>query len=711
MAEKYWATLQGEEFGSALSDRLEDADPLNKQGGGRAGVVRRCYQYYYGVDEDSGLHGSSQIIRGGEQGELAKVRVNHARSLVNTLQNLITSSKLVWSPRCVNVDANSIKQVRLAQQLLEYYFHEMGFLGLSNQALEQALGPGAGECFVLLDWNENSGDEVLPDPDRGMELAKTGDAELVLVPTWDVFRDDRKPSWSALDWVIVRRLINKWDVAARWAPEVPPDPANGPGLAQEADQNEKLRQRILEQPALHPIANQYPARRTDDEQLEVFYFFHKRTPAVPEGREALFLADGTLLTSGPAKLDSWPLKRLAVAELYNTPFPYTPFLEILGVQELLDSLETCVASNQTAFGTQYVVAVKDTDISPQDVTSGMRMLYVNSMQDAPQALQLTKTAPELFNHMDMLKKWQELLFGLNSVVRGEPQSGDQSGSALALLSTQALQQASTIQTAYLRFVEEIGDGLFEMLRKFLAGPKKLAIVGKGNAFLVTDTQVDPDALLRINRVQVDIGSPLSQTASGRLQMAQDLMQMQALKGSEQYLEVIETGKLEPMTQATSNQLLLIRSENEMLMNGQVPTALITDDHMLHMREHAASMASPQVRSDPAKVEAHLAHMMQHQNLYFTAPPGLLIMMGQTPPPPGMGPDGFPLPMVPPPEPSAPPQQEGVSAPGGTPAAPPGVAGNPAAGNAPVDMPRLPTNPQTGEQYDPATGGGAVNPGG
>ncbi len=701
MADQYWAALTGREFGSALSDKLEDADPLKSLSGGRASQIRRCFSYYYGIDAESGTHGTSQVLRGGEQGELAKVKINHSRALVNTLQNLITSAKLVWSPRCVNTDVDSIKQVRLAQQLLEYYFHEFGFLSLSNRALEQALGPGAGESFVLLEWDQAGGDDVLPDPDTN-QMAKTGDAKLHLVPTWDVFRDENKKSWNDLDWVIVRRYVNKWDVAAQYAPVMPPDEF---GMPTESDDHKSLREAILGQPTLTPVNGVYPAEKDSDE-VEIFYFYHKRTPAVPQGKDALFLADGTLLSESPAKLDKWPLKRMAVGELYNTPFPYTPFLEILGIQELMDSLETSIASNQTAFGTQYIVAEKGSDIEPEDLSSGLRLIYTNPGSAPPAPLQLTKTAPEIFSHLEMLKGYQELIFGLNSVVRGEPQSGDQSGSALALLSSNAIQQASTIQTNYLKFVEEIGDCLFEMLRRFMSGPKKLAIVGKGNSFLVDETEVTPESFDRIQRVQVDVGNAMAQTASGRLQIAKDLMQLSQNRFTpEQYLEVLETGKLEPMTQSTSNQLLLIRSENEQIRGGMKPPALILDDHMLHVREHAAEAASPQARRDPRVMEALLGHIQEHEQLYFTAPPGLLIMSGQQPPPPGFGADGRP---VPPPAPGPTPPG-GESPPGGSQPVPPGIPGNPDAGAAPTEMPRLPTNPATGEQFQPgeAPGGSGV----
>lgn len=693
--DKYWASRAGEEFGQALADKLEDADPLKNLSGGRAAQIRRCYSFYYGVDEESGAHGTSQVLRGGEQGELAKVKINHSRALVNTLQNLITASKLVWSPKCVNIDADSIKQVRLAQQLLEYYFKEIGFLNKSNRCLEQALGPGAGEAFVLLDWDEAGGDDVLPDPDAGEQMAKTGDAVLHIVPTWDVFRDDYKHSWDDLDWVIVRRYLNKWDVAAQFSPEIPAFEGM-PGY--ESEENRDLRERILAQPTLSPTGSSTFPATEDSDEIQVFYFFHKRTPAVPEGRDAIFLADGTLISDSPAKLDKWPLKRLAVAELFNTPYPYTPFLEILGIQEIMDSLESSISTNQTAFGTQYITAEKDSDISPEDLTSGLRMIYRNPGSPPPAALQLTQTPPEIFSHLEMLKKYQELIFGLNSVVRGEPQSGEQSGSALALLQSQALQQASTIQTNYLRFVEEIGDCLFEMLRKWLSGPKKLAIVGKGNAFLVNETEVSRDSFDRVKRVQVEVGNPMGQTTSGRAEIAKDLMQMGVLKSAEQYLEVLETGKLEPVTESLSNELLLIRSEGEQIRSGEMPPALILDDHMLHVREHRALLATPEARRDPKIVQACLGHIQQHEQLYFTAPPGLLIMSGQQPPPPGFGPDGR---MMAPP-PGAPPQ--GGTPPGGpppsgaSPKAPPSPAGNPDAGQAPPqgEMPEMPTNPATGQ---------------
>ena len=82
---QYWAALADpEEFGRKVLERVDKFADLRLVQGVNSKHAR-AYQYYFGMDP-SGVHATSQVLRGGEQGELAEIRVNHARPLVNTLQ-------------------------------------------------------------------------------------------------------------------------------------------------------------------------------------------------------------------------------------------------------------------------------------------------------------------------------------------------------------------------------------------------------------------------------------------------------------------------------------------------------------------------------------------------------------------------------------------------------------------------------------------------
>lgn len=655
----YWAAVPTDEIGEKLSAKLQTlaADQLVTT---LAQQDARSYQYFYGLNPE-GVHATSQVLRGGDEGELAEMRVNHARPLVNTLLNLIVAPKIVWSPKATNIDAAAIAECELAASILEYYWRDKQVSKHAVLALEDALVFREG--FVLVEWDDSAGDDVLSDD--GVTTTRAGDLRYTNISRWDVIRDPNKTSWDALDWVMVRLFRNRYDLAAQY-----------PEQAEEIHRNAEDKK--------HEFGR--PVDTGDSDDVAVYRFYHRRSAAIPTGRQLLCLLDGTVLEGSDTTLefDDIPLYRVSAGELRGTPFGYSPFLDIQGVQELMDSLHTCIASNQSTFGTQSIAIQKGTEYDLEQTGGGMRIWEYPQDGKPPEALQLTKTPNEIFQYLAQLKKEQELLFGLNSVVRGEPQSGEMSGSALALLESQALQQSSTIQANYLRFVEGLGNCTIYVIQRKAKLPTKIAIVGKNNTSLVTETQYTGKSLGRIKKVQVEVGNPLSQTSAGRIEMAKDLLQHGFIKSPEQYLQVLTTGRLDPLTQSLSKELLLIRSENEQLMEGEVPPVFYLDDAPLHIREHRSVLCDPAVRRNPMAVEAVKSHIAMHEQEYFNASPQTLALAGV--PPPQMPPPG-----APPPGPDGPP---GPPSPGGPQPEQP-------------ELPSLPKNPATGQQWDPVTGGGAV----
>lgn len=678
--DSYWAAAQTEDFVRKAVARVDDYAESSLFST-LSSLQTRAYQYYYGLDANN-VHTTSQVLRGGDVGELAAIRVNHSRSLVNTLLNLIVAPKLSWTPKAVNIDYESIKQCELAAALLEYYWVEKRVSSFSVRALEEALVFGEG--FVYVDWEEQAGQDYSATEDLSATI-KSGDLQFTNISSWDVIRDPFKQSYDALDWVIVRTWKSKWEIVAKYAPYSPApvgDPEAPDAESFELDENAELRNLILSAPSDVKLESSNPTAE-DSDDIPVYHFLHKRTPALPDGRHTVFLTNEAVLSDGKLDFEEWPLYRVSAGEMTGAPFGYTPYFDVLGVQELMDSLNTSIASNQSTFGTQLIAVQDGSDAGSDNLAGGMKVIYYPRDGKPPEAINLTRTPSEIFSHLQTLKKEQELLFGLNSVVRGEPQSGELSGSALALLQSQALQQSSTIQSNYLRFVQGIGDCVVYTIRTRASAPQKIAIVGKSSQFLVTETEFTGESLSRVKKVLVEIGNPMAQTAAGRSEMAKELMQMGLVKTPEQYHQVLLTGRLEPLTQSLQHELLLIRSENESLSRGEQPPALALDDHLLHAREHRAVLANPEARRSPEVTQAVLAHIQEHEQLFFTVPPTTLQMVGQTPP----------MPMGPPGGPGAGPAE----------APPPGAEPTTPA----AELPQPPKNAATGEEWNPVDGGGAV----
>jgi hypothetical protein len=140
----------------------------------------------------------------------------------------------------------------------------------------------------------------------------------------------------------------------------------------------------------------------------------------------------------------------------------------------------------------------------------------------------------------------------------------------------------------------------------------------------------------ISRVVVDVGNALATTTAGRVQMADNLIQMGVITNPEQYFSVINTGRLETMTEGANNQSLLIRAENERLADGETDVvATAVDKHSLHIREHMNVLADPDLRMDEELVGRVLAHIQEHIVLLQTVDPNLLALIGEQ----SLGPQG------------------------------------------------------------------------
>lgn len=121
------------------------------------------------------------------------------------------------------------------------------------------------------------------------------------------------------------------------------------------------------------------------------------------------------------------------------------------------------------------------------------------------------------------------------------------------------------------------------------------------------------------------------TTAGRAEMASNLLQMGLIQTPEEYFAVLNTGKLDPLVQGQHDELLLIKAENERLVEGDIDVlAIDTDNHALHIREHKTVLADPDSRLDAELVARTLAHIQEHIDALREVQPDLLSITGQQP---------------------------------------------------------------------------------
>jgi hypothetical protein len=600
---KYFAAKESDETADILltkADEWFNRIELN----GYLDKIRQMWLAYHGAFYED-IENSHNITFSGEQGELTNISVNHIRNIATNMKTLITSSRPSMQARSTNTDYKSLVQTKLANGLLDYYLREKKLENYLDRAVEYALVLGSG--YVKMEWNETAGDVYDYNEDTGVEI-REGDIEFSNLSPFDVVFDGSRED-SNHDWVICRSFKNKFDLAAKY-PEF-----------KSKIEKLKTKDEILQY--------HFTSINMDDTDLiPVYEFYHKRTEAMEDGRYMLFLSDTITLIDSPMPYRDLPIYRITPGEYLGTPYGYSPLFDLLPIQDAINSSYSTILTNHNAFGVSNVIVPRGADINVDFISGGLNIIEGNFTNGRPESLNLTQTPKEIFDFMQILERQMETISGINAVARGNPPSNLKSGNAMALMASMSIQYMSGLQRSYVQLIEDIGTGLVNVLKDFASVPRIAMITGKTNRTEMKE--FTGDDLSSINRVIVDIGNPLAKTTAGRVEMAEQMLQMGIIKTPEQYFTVINTGKLETMTEDTQSELLLIKSENERLVEGQSVIAVATDQHSLHIKEHRAVLADPELRFNPELVKRTLDHIQEHLDLLRATDPNMLTMIQEQP---------------------------------------------------------------------------------
>ena len=659
---QYFAAKEAKETANILLNRA-NAWYNQLYNNGYLSKVKDMWLAYHGCYY-AGQNGSHKISFGGEQGELVNLAVNHVRNLAQHILVMITSNRPSMEARATNTDHKSAVQTMLAESLLDYYMREKRLEKYLKTATEYAVVFGSG--YIKMDWNATTGEVYEINEETGSPIYE-GDVEFRNLSPFDVVFDMSKDTPYGHDWVLCRTFKNKFDMAAKF-----------PELA------DKIK-------GLQTKSDLYRYRMDlmsydDTDDIPVYEFYHKKTESMPEGRYLLFLDSNIVCMDTGMPYRTLPVYRISPSDILGTAYGYTPLFDILPIQDAINSLYSTILTNQHAFGVQNIYIPRGTDVSMKSLEGGLNIIEGNAGAGKPESLNLTQTPAEIFNFLSILERTMETISGVNSVARGNPEASLKTGAALALVQSQALQFISGLQQQYVQMVEDVGTGLIMMLRDFAAVPRIAMIVGKNNSSFI-EKEFTGDDLSEVNRVIVDVGNPLSKTVAGKLELAQQMMQYGIVKNPEDFYSVLETGRIDVMTDETYRELLLIRQENEHLVQGTEVRALAIDQHLQHITHHKTVLADPKLRMDNELSSHVLNHIQEHLNLLRETDPALLQLIGEQPlGPVGGSPAGAPQPQDQVNQ-SAPPQpSEGPMAP------PPPAAELPNMPNMPEVSPDMLTNP-------------------
>lgn len=688
----HWCDASAEDWAKEYFRRVgRGANPL-------ARLQLLAHRHFYGA-LPAGFAGdmpsSAEVTREGEQGRNVELRVNWLRAHVNAKVQIITAPKLTWGAQPINTDSRALADASRGATILEAEWKQGPWEKAAIEAQLGASGP-YGEEFIFPYWLSVAGEalhyeapteavEAMPgapaeppsetnptgapeqppieaQPAKPGKLHFTGDLVCHRVASWNAFCDESSQSWDASPWMSARVSVNRYDLAAQY-PEM---------------RDEILRASATTSATVAGSAS--VVSHSEPDKILCHYFFHKRTPAVPLGLQAVVLSESCVLEFLPlAKRyhSKLPVLQFRGGVLKGSPRGYTDTWEAMAAQDLATNIQGSLATNISSFAKQIIGMDEGTGYAGDRIGNGPEVLYLKPGSREPKAIMLHAPNPEAFKHLDAIRSDQRMILGLNDVAMGEAPTGTPNAQAWALLATAGVTANSGGQRDFVSSVRDVGQVILAAWKECADYKRKTAVIGVHGAAVPKQEEWDKQTLEPMGEVMVEIANPLSQTAAGRLQIEELYAKRGFILVPEQLQMLIETGSLKPLTQVLRDELIYIAWENEEMLKGEQLPVMITDSHQLHIREHKAVTFSAEARTNPAIVEAANAHIQQHIEMAVSTDPMILQLLGQA------------APVAP-----APPGMPGEEGPAGGPSAleQPGA---PSQGPADIKLPVAPTDPATG----------------
>lgn len=538
---------------------------------------------------------------GGDRGQYKLIESNIYRSVVSGLVSVIANQRPSFQPEAINDDHKSLSQDLVFDAVSNYY--------LKVKHMEDAYKTGltygliTGEGWLYEKWNADIGEivDTVTNADGTTTPVKEGDVQFTVLGPMDVIRDYTLMNTDN-DWYIIREYLNKWDL-----------------IAQRPDLLDELKGLTIPTTLQRfRFGHIVDAQSSNSDLIPVYTFIHKKTAALPKGRIVQYIDSNTWILDTALPYDEIPVYPMMPDTTLFNNFGSTVMTSLVKLQYAYDKTLSVIVTNQQAFAITNIVIDESTQTKPEQVIEGLNFIKTNLKNGVPQGLELCKTPAEIFKFLELLESQMEKLSGLPSILRGQPPTGVESGTAMAFLQAQALVFNSPIQQAYISFLERSATGLFNILKSFANTKRMVAIAGKSKKqYMEEFSGAD---LSNISRVTVSAGNPASRSEAGKLQVAQDLM-AKNMVDVKQYFQVLETGQLDTMIEGPEAENMLVVDENEGLQNGEPQIVFPLDQHELHIKQHATVLMNPELRktqNNPV-VAATVQHILAHANILF---PGL-----------------------------------------------------------------------------------------
>jgi len=590
----------------------------------------------------------------GNQGELISMSIPQARSLTRQTVSIVCKQKLNFKALSRASDYSSMASGRVAEALANQLVRKQKLDSKKDLLAEQAYV--LGQAFWHVEWDNEAGESIkIPQPQAAQapqppadpmnpqmsqadpmasqmpppppQDMKSGDVKIAVIMPQYVYYDWNVSHWDELNWVAVGERVNRFDMIA---------------------QHPELEDEIRKLPKFDRNAQSFvintrfgPQEDDSNDLILVYKYYHKPTPAVPFGRMMILGSETCVFYDGSNPYECLPVIAVIPEKMPDYLLGYPQFSNLAPAQEMLDHNFSVVASNQTTFGVQTILNPRGSNI---DITQISGMQWIDFTPQSidgggkPEALQLTRTAPELINMLDIYKSNMAELANISGALRGTPPAGITAGNALATLTANSIEFLTAFSQSVYGSIEDLVTLSVKFYRMFGAENQIVAVADGKTMYAQEFKNSD---LSTFERVTLDVTNPTMATYGGRQNDVEQLLAQGLIKDIGTYFRVKDGAPVSTTYETVLDESNLIQKENDDLMDGMECPVLFTDNHQMHIAHHQALLNNPEIRRNGQALQIILNHVEQHQQfMQQQMPQGPQGAPGQ-PPPGGQPPSGQP----------------------------------------------------------------------
>lgn len=608
MKRGYWLTFDAKD----LVSKLEGVDDTYRNAGSNPLVEmwrRNTYAYYSTIFSSESWMTALQFT--GEQGELVKMNIPQARSLIRDAVTLTTKQKLAFQALAQAEGSQVNENMRIANALAAEIL-EKQTLDLKNELMVEhgfVLGTG----FMGAKWRSDRGKpravEVIDVDDEGNERKNViydGDVEISVPLVFDILYDWTIQQWDDVPWVKERVKRNRWDLI---------------------EQHPELEEEIIKLPSClaEDKSRSYFGLSDLEDMVYVHEIYVRPSPALPRGRMLFYANPKTIFFDDENIYGTLPIEQYKPEPLMAINAGYPLLSSLLPSQEMYDHEFSAIATNHAAFAVQNVAVPRGANIDVQQLLGMNFVDYTPQPIDGggkPTPLELTKTSAEVFKLPEMLLQNMQAMSRISAAVRGDLPAST-SGVAIATLTTNALEFFSGYAKADQDVLKKTMLGAINAVRKFSRVEKIVTIVGKNNQRF--SKPYDGKMLEPITGFEMQMVNPMLQTMAGRIDIAEKMVTSGLVKNVQGYVSIIDGQPLSQLYKPELSENDLIESENEMMSEGQEVPVLSADNHALHIFMHKVLLNNPRVRMSGKLTAIVNDHMLKHLELQQSTSPLFMAM--------------------------------------------------------------------------------------